>query len=309
MRRAWVLVLIFSLVLGINAIGSAQDKNGRPWDGAGRRNIKECLEVGVLPNLKKLSAEGALVAIDALRTTDTKAGWAQIFTGYEPEITGVFSNELAGPIPKGYSIFERLKEFFGKDNFVTVAVISKKKNFETEPPRHEPGEDNPIPAGPYYYTQQGTDVFITGVGEPKKVVSKTLELLERYQDKPFFFFVHFRQIDVNGHMFGENSKEYTKALISADYWTGVIIDKLKELDLYEVTLIYVTSDHGFDAGSQTHKDAPYIFLATNDSQVMRRGERKDIAPTILKRFGLDLAKIQPPFEGRPLTEPYEEPKW
>lgn len=39
---------------------------------------------------------------------------------------------------------------------------------------------------------------------------------------------------------------------------------------------------------------------------LRRG---GIAPTILKRFGMDLSKIDPPIDGHPLTEPYEPPIW
>jgi hypothetical protein len=68
------------------------------WDGAQRNHVKESLSRGELPNLEKLSAEGALVAIDIYRVTDTKAGWSQILTGYEPEVTGVFSNGNYQPI-------------------------------------------------------------------------------------------------------------------------------------------------------------------------------------------------------------------
>jgi len=98
-------------------------------------------------------------------------------------------------------------------------------------------------------------------------------------------------------------------LVSNDYWTGRIIEKVRELGLYEKTLIYVTADHGFDEGQKRHSDAPYVFLATNDKGVMRRGERADIAPTILERFGVDLADLEPPLDGHTLTEPYEAAKW
>ena len=42
--------------------------------------------------------------------TDTKAGHAQMLTGYDSNLTGVFSNTRFQPIPRGYSIFERLQE-------------------------------------------------------------------------------------------------------------------------------------------------------------------------------------------------------
>jgi hypothetical protein len=153
------------------------------------------------------------------------------------------------------------------------------------------------------------DVFINGLEEDEKVGAKAIELLTQYKNKPFFFFVHFAQVDHKGHQFGENSKEYNDALISADYWTGKIMQKLKELNLYNETLIYVTADHGFDEGQKTHNDAPYVFLGTNDAKVMRRGQRADITPTIMDRFGLDLNKIQPPLDGYPLTRPYQPPSW
>ncbi|MCX8126869.1 MAG: alkaline phosphatase family protein, partial [Dehalococcoidia bacterium] len=107
------------------------------WDGAQRNHIKECLDRNELPNLKRLTSAGALVAIDITRVTDTKAGWAQILTGYEPETTGVFSNSRYQPIPKGYTVFERLENFFGKDDIVTVAVIGKKGNVDADPPGWE----------------------------------------------------------------------------------------------------------------------------------------------------------------------------
>jgi len=293
------------------------------WDGAQRNHVKESLSRGELPNLKKLSSEGALVAIDIYRVTDTKAGWAQILTGYEPEVTGVFSNGRYEPIPKGYTVFERLEEFFGAEKFITVAVIGKRGNVDADPPQRKPFKEGDkvegkiiieggvkyqlIPGKPYYYSKENMDIFINGLEEDERVGSKALELLEQYKDKPFFFFVHFAQVDHKGHAFGENSKEYNDALISAAIWTGKIMQKLKELNLYDRSLIYVTADHGFDEGMNSHSNAPYVFLATNDPGVIRRGERADITPTILYRFGLDLDKIKPPLDGHPLTKPYQPP--
>ncbi len=332
-------VVLVAVLFGLSSIflqgcGAAQ-RGERPqniiligWDGAQRNHVKECLSRGELGNLKKLSSEGTLVAIDILRVTDTKAGWAQILTGYEPEVTGVFSNRKYQPIPKGYTVFERLEEHFGQEKFVTAAVIGKKGNVGAAAPRRvrvndEKKKQKPVgkivvedgvkyrlvPGEPYFYTKESMDVFVNGVKEDEKVGLKTLALLEKYKDRPFFFFVHFAEVDHKGHKHGENSKEYNDALVSADNWTGRIMEKLKELGLYDKSLIYITADHGFDEGANGHGDAPYVFLATNDPKVRRRGERADIAPTILERFGLEPGKIEPPFDGRPLTRDNVEPVW
>lgn len=315
MRIARFLFLVLALLGALATVSCSPQKTPeRPrnviligWDGAQRNHVKESLENGKLPNLRRLSSEGALVAIDALRTTDTKAGWTEILTGYVPEVTGVYSNNRYGPIPRGYTLFERLEAFFGADNFVTVAVIGKKGNMDCTPPSEDSGK--PIPGGPFYYTKEGMDVFINGLNEDAKVGAKALDLLDQYQDKPFFFFVHFAEVDHKGHSFGENSTQYGDALVSADTWTGKIMEKLKELGLYDKSLIYVTADHGFDEDRKTHTDAPYIFLATNDRRVIRGGDRIDITPTILDRLGVDISKIEPQLDGHPLTKPYQPRIW
>ena len=212
------------------------------WDGAGRKNIKEGLAAGELPNLKRLADQGSLVAIDILRQTDTKAGWTQILTGYEPEKTGVFGNYLYKPIPRGYSVFERLEKYFGPKNIVTAAVIAKTINMESDGPKKEPiggaelkklekkcavgyGEKKLVyeddkafavtPAKPYHTTRDGMDVFINGLNKDKAVGNKAMELLDKYKAKPFFFFVHFGEVDSRGHTFGEDSQQYRDAIISA----------------------------------------------------------------------------------------------
>ncbi len=347
MRKALCCTVSVLLIFAVWSAAQVRRANGPApvrniiligWDGAQREHVRECLQRGELPNLARLIREGKIVAIDILRTTDTKAGWTQILTGYEPEKTGVFSNGRYQPIPKGYTIFERLEEHFGADNIATVAVIGKKGNVDADPPtkvlagpieqrarqgrtqaaqRLRQGKivvENGVrylvePGKPFYHASQSMDVFINGLMRDDVVGARTLEMLERYKDRRFFFFVHFAEVDHQGHQYGENSKQYNDALISGDRWLGRIVQKLKELNLYDRTLIYVTADHGFDEGMKTHSDAPYVFLATNDKGIVRRGTRADIAPTILERFGIDLRRIAPPLDGHPLTKPYNPPIW
>ncbi len=302
------------------------------WDGADRTHVKQYMQDGDLPALTRLASEGSIVAIDVLRTTDTKAGWAQILTGYEPETTRVYNNWRYRPIPRGYSVFERLEAHFGAD-FATVAVIGKHNHLGNEPPKLLPssGKKTPkktkdqnheidvvakggklfesIPGKPYFHTCRGMDLFENGYMKDAKVGQRVLGLLEEHRDDDFFFFVHFAEIDHKGHHVGDGTPKQKTAYESADLWTGRIVDKLVELGIYDETLVYVTSDHGFDRGQKLHKDAPFVFLATNDPMVSRRGLRVDIAPTILDRFGLDLDGIEPPLDGHSLIEPYIPPAW
>jgi hypothetical protein len=327
------------------------------WDGAQREHVEQCLARGELPSLRKLIDQGKYVKIDVEGTTDTKAGWSQILTGYYPEVTGVYSNRQYQPVPKGLSIFERLENHFGTDKFVTVAVIGKKQHCgEIDPPRKvrldeetqtqpkkkaaarknaagngqnkkqakkaqataQPGagkkpqgtivEENGVqyrvtPGSPYYGMHTALEVWEFGLMQDQKVGTRALELLDQYQGKPFFFFVHFAEVDHAGHKYGENSKEYNDALISNDLWTGKIMAKLRELGLADKTQIYVTADHGFNEDGTGHSFAPYVFLATNNKAVGRDGRRQDVAPTIYEALGVDVAQFQPRLDGLALTRP------
>jgi len=313
------------------------------WDGAQRNHVKEMIARGELPNLVALARQGKMVDIDVVSgATDTKAGWTQILTGYAPEKTGVYSNGRYQPIPVGYSVFERLEQFFGPQNIETRAFIAKKGHVDADGPRKvpyeqwlkkeaqqkkidraRPGRGNlqggriveeggskfvEVPGKPWYNAQDHMDSFVNGLRLNETVAKMAMENLEKSKDQRFFFFIHFAEPDHAGHGNGENSAEYSQALQQDDLWTGRIIAQLQGLGLWDKTLVYVVVDHGFNEGESGHRYAPYVFLATNDQQVSRNGTREDIAPTVLKRFGLDLGKIEPKLDGIALDEPAPERK-
>jgi predicted AlkP superfamily pyrophosphatase or phosphodiesterase len=342
---------LIALALAVLAISAASQAADIPqgvmligWDGAQRNHVKEMMAQNELPNLEALAKDGTMVDIDVVSgVTDTAAGWSQILTGYISDKTGVYSDKIYQPIPEGYTIFERLEDFFGPENIQTAAIISKTNYYlgsrspfkipyvtwreEQEDQKKidnsKPGPDDlqggkiveengekfvQIQGGPYRHVKDHADLFVNGLGENEKVGLRAIDQLEKCGDKRFFFFIHFGQVDKAGHKYGENSQEYSDGLKLDDLWTGKIIDKLKELGIYDKTLVYVTADHGFDEGKKSHTYAPYIFLATNDKKVDRSGTREDIAPTVLKRFGLDMSKIEPRLDGIPLDETAPERK-
>jgi len=112
------------------------------WDGVQRDHLKEMIERDEVPVLKKLSEEGTLIDIDVTTAvTDTKAGWAQIFTGYAPEITGVYSNSRFQPVPADLWVFDRAEKHFGADNIDTVAIIGKKDHIGNDAGQKMPFEE------------------------------------------------------------------------------------------------------------------------------------------------------------------------
>ncbi len=340
MRYRYLFVCVFAVLTAVVRADAPRNIVVIGWDAAQRNHVKEMIGRDELPNLVALCKEGKLVDIDVTSgATDTKAGWTQILTGYRCEVTGVYNNGRYQPIPEGYSVFERLEKHFGPGNIDTVAVIGKKAHVDNDAPKRvdydkwQAGEKNQqtinkkasglgnlqggkiveedgkkfveIPGKPWYNASQKMDLFVNGLVENEKVGNRAMEELEKRKDKRFFFFIHFAQPDHSGHKYGENSQEYTDAIKDDDVWTGKIVGKLKELGLYDKTLVYVVVDHGFDEGQKGHRYAPYVFLGTNDPKVSRDGDRMDIAPTILKRFGVDLSKLEPKLDGVPLDEKAE----
>ena len=300
------------------------------WDGVQREHLYELINQEKLPNLERLYNEGAIVNITITTgETETKPGWAEILTGYNSEILGIYSNEDYKPIPKGYTIFERLENHFGKDNIAAIFMGGKSNNLgargphkicincihrykdskmktkwweeNTSAPTITPGEERIFEereGEPYYYTKDILELYLTGLGNSSNVGAEAIRTLEKYKDKRFFAFFHFEEPDELGHIYGENSKEYSQGIITDDLWLGKIVEKLKELGIYDETLIYVTSDHGFDEDQDRHSNAPYVFLATNDPKIKTNGDRKDITPTILSKYGFGLEKIEPKLDGK-----------
>jgi hypothetical protein len=342
LRLVSLMALVTVCVAACRAAEAPQSILVIGWDGAQRAHVQEMLAQHELPTLALLASQGIMADVDVTSgATDTKAGWTQILTGYKPEKTGVYNNSVFGPIPEGYSVFERLERFFGPDNIVTMAIVGKRGHVDNDPEqkipydrwlqrqerekrleRKHPGQSQLqggqiieehgqkyvlLHAKPWYNASRHMDLFHNGLLQNDRVGTMAMEKLEANKDKRLFFFIHFAEPDHSGHRYGENSQEYTDALKDDDLWTGRIIEKLRDLDLYRKTLIYVTADHGFDEGAYGHSYAPYIFVATNDNAFAReQGRREDIAATVLRRFGMDFSTITPALDGIPFDEPAPE---
>jgi len=155
---------------------------------------------------------------------------------------------------------------------------------------------------PFFHTSKNIDVWD---GEKSRTHDVNGPLMLSYLDKygkgRFFAFFHFSDPDHAGHNHGENSREYNDAIIACDKWLGEIVKKLKQLGVYDRTMIFVTADHGFDEGKTTHLNAPNIYLAANLKTLRKNGNQRDITPTILTEMGVDISKIEPKYKGVVLT--------
>jgi hypothetical protein len=269
------------------------------WDGVQWDHLNEAYDKKLrhspdgLPNLKVLSSGRLFRNIVTNGDPSTKPGWVQLMTGYTAERTGVLSKFEFRPIDKGLTVFEKAQFTFGRDNVNTFLLSGKRGMVGNDCSKGEP----------WCRVAPELDRFENYLGLDSIVGRHGLRALEDFGRDPFVGLIHFYNPDHAGHDHGENSRQYTKALVRLDQWLGRYIDKLKELDVFDNTVIYVISDHGFNEGGHGHHFGTKTFMATNDTSVIRAGDRMDIAPTVLTKLGISLGRVgnAPPVDGYSLT--------
>ena len=129
--------------------------------------------------------------------------------------------------------------------------------------------------------------------------------LEKHRKEPFFLFVHYYDPHAPylppepfASEFADNL--YAGEIAYTDYYIGQVIKKLKDLNLYESTLLIITSDHGESLFEHSEKEHGYfIYQSTVHVPLIIKvpGGPKgktvneavgliDIAPTICSMLGI-----------------------
>lgn len=314
------------------------------WDGIQWDLFNACLNKQKatcpdgLPNIKKLSSDGKRLFISVVGNgeTQTLPGWPQLLTGYNSGYTKIFDKKNFQPVAPGGTIFEKLEKGLGEDNITTIyvgvrdTIVSSCKGEQLQGRTNlgEEGADTianndadkiiDTQGGPWCNMKNAIDIFINDPIGDKGTGDQALDVLEQYKNKRFIMFTLFADADDAGHKKGGASDEYLAGIKSNDMWLGKLLDKLKELGIDKKTYVYVISDHGWDneprpstptnkQGADDHDNAPFGIFASNDDSIIRPGDRRDLAATVLKKYGvsfgedktLNLAAIN----GYPLDTP------
>lgn len=324
-----ILLLIVGIILAVSSYFYLNPTSNRSvnkdnfnvmiigWDGAQYDFTAQCLKKEQpfckdgLPGIEQLTENGKrlFVNVTSSGATRTVAAWPQIMTGYRAEYTGITDTRVYKALPKGATVFEKVEKHLGDDNILTVFAGSTGKVSSAcagEKKETVRSGDSPVEGpggGPYCITKEGIDEFHNDKKTNDDVGNKLLEMLDANKDQRFLMFGHFFSPDSEGHDAGFESEEYAQGYKTSDKWLEKITNKLKELGLYEKTYIYVVSDHGWDLdpsigivksegakGATDHSNAPFAILATNDVSIVRPGDRMDLTPTILKKFGASLGE-------------------
>ena len=275
------------------------------------------------PNIDALAAD-SVVFNDAYSTSPhTPRTLPPIFFGrYASNIAWVLPNTNFPRVrPEALSVFEVLQER-GWNN------ISKTSHFYFRERRGlNQGFAEWDNEGAKELQDSHDDIATPRIWERVEATIEDLGRQRREQGEeadPFSLFVHFFDPHARYQMHdqfpfehdGTNHERlianYDSEIAHADYYTGKIIDKLKEQDLFDDVIFVITSDHGEsfrEHGRYFHGHdlyntvinvpklvrVPGWFAREVDGQV----SVIDIAPTLLDLFGIP---IPSEFEGEVLTD-------
>ncbi len=315
------------------------------WDGAQRSHVQEMLLQGQLPNLQIMIDAGIWrdSVIDTENSgcfndgvsihTETGPAHATMLTGYNFPIQKNHANTIAtelkendcpeicpsgsplkcygqlgpNPVPEGYTFFERLRE--QKPHVRTGMITGKDTPFFPTPAF--------INAMPFWACSRhglcglndagAMDVCFLSTDETEIENINILAFLDNYNNYSFFLFAHYKDPDFTGHWSGEDSDQYSNALIRLDSALGEIVSRLEFHDIYSKTIIIVTTDHGFEEGGTGHHhtcaDTKDIWIVANRYYVIgnlkEQAKLSSITPTLFDIFGMD-KDVDPSFYGESL---------
>ncbi len=183
------------------------------------------------------------------------------------------SSMLTGTIPPYHGVHENIGNYLADESNITLPEILKDAGFVTA------AAISGFPLDSGFGISQGFDEYydrfetLPEKGRLKerkgaKTTDVALEWLEKNKDKRFFYFLHYFDPHVEykppepfASRFAANP--YAGEIAYTDHCIGQVLDKLKELGLYDSTLIIITSDHGEMLGEHGELTHAYFIYQSN----------------------------------------------
>ncbi len=230
--RKWLAGLVFLCLLGAGR--SPAQPSGNPpathvlfltADGF-RTDYIEWYEPA---NLKRLIKEGVRVmhATNVFPTVTTP-NMTSLVTGAYPRTTGIAGNS------QYVKEEDRIKDKLRDNHAETIAETLRKAGWKTAGVNH------------FMLAGRGTDFYASvGYDDSEKTTDAILDVLKN--KKAQFVGAIYGAADHAGHRFGPQSAQVKEAVLGIDKAIGRLVAGLKELGLYESTLIAFTADHGMSA--------------------------------------------------------------
>ncbi len=200
-----------------------------------------------MPRLRRLLTEGCFTF--SARTTEvsiTLPSHTSMLTGVTPQKHKVTWNSDQPP-PQKYPAFPTLFEMARRSGYTTALVAGKIKFTALA----KPG------------TLDWSSIRAT---HDTQVATQAVQFIHLH--RPQVLFVHFPDVDQNGHQFGWASPQQIAAIEHADECIGEVLDAIDQEGLTASTLIIVSADHGgagLTHGANDARSRHIPWLAANPS--------------------------------------------
>ena len=257
------------------------------------------------PNLDALAAEGILFNHAVSPMPMTLPAHSTMMTGTNPYYHQVHDNIYSRLGPSSITLAEILKE----NGFVTGAIIGAfalDKRFGLDQGFDTYDDD--------IGTENQTSVFQPFSNErpAQEVTTRAQAWLAEHQAEKFFLFVHYydphapylwhKDTPFKYPFLCQSYNDvYDSEIAYTDRWVGRFIDGLKQLGLYDSTLIIVVGDHGESPGDHQESvhgffmyhssiHVPLMIKLPGFSTALRVDEVAgliDIVPTVCQLLGID----------------------
>jgi len=216
------------------------------------------------PNIDAIAAEGIV--------------FNNAFTSV-PLTLPAHSSMLTGTIPLYHRVRENVNYRLSESN-ITIAEILQENGFETGAfvgafvLDSQFGLDQGFDTYNDSLKKENKIAFMFAERDAGEVTYLTDKWLQQHRDDKFFLFLHYfdPHSPYNFHKrFGFMSKAgqpspvncYDSEIAYTDDCIGKVIKKLKDLDLYDSTLLIITSDHGESLGE--HSEKTHGFFVYNST--------------------------------------------
>lgn len=255
------------------------------------------------PRLDELAKDATLFERAYSHSPWTMPSAASMFTSLEPRDHGI--KDWLQPLSKR---FLTLPEHLRDHGYSTEGIVS-----------HVTFKDS-------YNFDQGFDHYDASVldkgkskyiSTAKEVSDLAIAALDQERDKPFFLWLHYFDphndyLPHEGYEFGDRKIDlYDGEIAFTDAQIGRVLDKLKEKDLYDQTIIVFIADHGEefnDHGGFKHTNTLYEELIHIPLIIRVPGFRpdridtlvteSDVAPTLCNLLGVPIPEQ---FKGIPFA--------
>jgi arylsulfatase A-like enzyme len=250
----------------------------------------------ITPNVDRLAQEGVLF-VNAITPM--------------PLTLPAHSSMLTGTYPLYHGVHDNLDHVLAESN-VTIAEILREQGYITGAIVSTFILDGQFGISQGFDSYNDRFVQPVGPGEDKERRGEeasrfACSYIEQHRDEPFFLFLHYFDPHTEYNPPEPFASEYADDLYAGeiaytDYCIGQVIDKLKELDLYDSTLIIIVGDHGEGLGE--HGEAEhgyYVYQCTarvpfiirppgnrNPKRIDNIVSLVDVVPTILGYVGVDV---------------------